>query len=103
MVIDSIVIVPTFNEKENVEKMARKVMSLDKHFDLLFVDDSSPDGTADIIRELQKEFVGRIHLEVRKGKLGLGTAYIHGFKWGIQRKYDYIFEMTVIFLITLRT
>lgn len=93
MVIDSIVIVPTFNEKENVEKMARKVMSLDKHFDLLFVDDSSPDGTADIIRELQKEFVGRIHLEVRKGKLGLGTAYIHGFKWGIQRKYDYIFEM----------
>ncbi|MGY8925995.1 MAG: polyprenol monophosphomannose synthase [Flavobacteriales bacterium] len=91
--IDSIVIVPTFNEKENVEKMARKVMSLDKHFDLLFVDDSSPDGTADIIRELQKEFVGRIHLEVRKGKLGLGTAYIHGFKWGIQRKYDYIFEM----------
>ena len=93
MVIDSIVIVPTFNEKENVEKMARKVMSLDKHFDLLFVDDSSPDGTADIIRELQKEFEGRIHLEVRKGKLGLGTAYIHGFKWGIQRKYDYIFEM----------
>ena len=93
MVTDSIVIIPTFNEKENVEKMARKVMSLDKHFDLLFVDDSSPDGTADIIRELQKEFEGRIHLEVRKGKLGLGTAYIHGFKWGIERKYDYIFEM----------
>lgn len=90
---DSIVIIPTFNEKENVESMTRKMMSLKKDFHVLFVDDSSPDGTADIIRSLQTEFPGRIHLEVRKGKQGLGTAYIHGFKWSIDHKYDFIFEM----------
>lgn len=90
---DSVVIIPTFNESENVEKMVRKVMSLEKDFHLLFVDDSSPDGTADIIRTLQKEFPGRIHLEVRTGKLGLGTAYIHGFKWSTNAGYDFIFEM----------
>ncbi len=90
---DSVVIIPTFNESENVEKMVRKVMSLEKDFHLLFVDDSSPDGTADIIRDLQKEFPGRIHLEVRTGKLGLGTAYIHGFKWSTNAGYDFIFEM----------
>ena len=73
--------------------MTRKLMSLEKEFDVLFVDDSSPDGTADIIRELQKEFPNRVYLEERKGKLGLGTAYIHGFKWSIQRQYDFIFEM----------
>jgi dolichol-phosphate mannosyltransferase len=92
-VSDSVVIIPTFNESENVEKMVRKVMSLEKDFHLLFVDDSSPDGTADIIRDLQKEFPGRIHLEVRTGKLGLGTAYIHGFKWSTNAGYDFIFEM----------
>ena len=90
---DSIIIIPTFNESENIEKMIRKVMSLEKDFHLLFVDDSSPDGTADIVREIQPEFPGRIHLEVRSGKLGLGTAYIHGFKWCIATGYDYIFEM----------
>ncbi len=90
---DSVVIIPTYNEKENVDRMTRKVMSLEKDFHLLFVDDSSPDGTADIIRGLMSEFSGRVHLEERKGKLGLGTAYIHGFKWAIEKKYDYVFEM----------
>ena len=90
---DSVIIIPTFNEIDNVESMIRKVLSLDKEFDVLFVDDSSPDGTADVIRDLQKEFPNRIHLEVRTGKLGLGTAYIHGFRWSIDKKYDYIFEM----------
>lgn len=90
---DSVVIIPTYNEKENVESMTRKVMSLPKEFDILYVDDSSPDGTADIIRTLQKEFPNRIHLEERKGKLGLGTAYIHGFRWSIKKDYDFIFEM----------
>lgn len=73
--------------------MTRKVMSLEKEFHLLFVDDASPDGTADIIRTLQKEFPRRVFLEERKGKLGLGTAYIHGFKWSIDAGYDFIFEM----------
>ena len=90
---DSVVVIPTFNEKVNVENMIRKVMSFEKDFHILFVDDSSPDGTADIVRRLQEEFIGRIHLEVRQGKQGLGTAYIHGFKWAIEKKYDYIFEM----------
>lgn len=90
---DSVVIIPTYNEKENVENMIRKVMSLEKDFHLLFVDDSSPDGTAFIIRTLMAEFPGRIFLEERQGKLGLGTAYIHGFKWAISKKYGYIFEM----------
>lgn len=90
---DSVIIIPTFNEIDNVERMTRKVMSLEKEFDILYVDDSSPDGTADVIRELQKEFPNRIHLEVRKGKLGLGTAYIHGFHWSIKNEYDFIFEM----------
>ena len=90
---DSIIIIPTFNESENIEKMIRKVMSLEKDFHLLFVDDSSPDGTADIVRKIQQEFPGRIHLEVRSGKLGLGTAYIHGFKWCIAKGYDFVFEM----------
>ncbi|MEJ6777326.1 MAG: polyprenol monophosphomannose synthase [Crocinitomicaceae bacterium] len=90
---DSIVIIPTFNECENVEEMILKVMSLEKDFHLLFVDDSSPDGTADIVRKAQKKFPGRIHLEVRTGKLGLGTAYIHGFKWCTKASYDFIFEM----------
>jgi dolichol-phosphate mannosyltransferase len=90
---DSIVVIPTYNEKENVENMIRKVMSFEKDFHILIVDDSSPDGTADIVRKLQGEFEGRIHIEVRQGKLGLGTAYIHGFKWAIEKKYDYIFEM----------
>ena len=90
---DSIVIIPTYNEKENLKKMVRKVFSLKKGFHLLIVDDGSPDGTATIVKTLQKEFPEQLHLEERKGKLGLGTAYIHGFKWALQRPYQYIFEM----------
>lgn len=90
---DSIIIIPTYKEKDNVERMIRKIMSLEKEFDILFVDDASPDGTADIIRDLQKEFENRVHLEERQGKLGLGTAYIHGFKWSLEKGYDFIFEM----------
>ena len=90
---DSIVVIPTYNEKENIENMIRKVMSFEKQFDLLIVDDASPDGTSSIVKKLQKEFANRIFLESRSGKLGLGTAYIHGFKWSINKKYDYIFEM----------
>ena len=90
---DSIVVIPTYNEKENVENMIRKVMSFEKEFDILVVDDASPDGTSQIVINLQKDFPNRIHLESRSGKLGLGTAYIHGFKWAIKQKYDFIFEM----------
>jgi len=90
---DSIVVIPTYNEKENVESMIRKVMSFEKEFDILIVDDASPDGTGNIVQLLQKEYPNRIFLETRSGKLGLGTAYIHGFKWAINKKYNYIFEM----------
>jgi len=90
---DSIVIIPTYNEKENIEAMIRKVFSLAKDFHLLIVDDGSPDGTAAIVKALQNEFTGKLFLEERKGKLGLGTAYIHGFKWALQREYNYFFEM----------
>ena len=88
-----IVIIPTYNEKENIEKMIRKVFSLNDNFNLLIVDDGSPDGTAEIVKSLQMEFPEQLFLEQRKGKLGLGTAYIHGFKWCIGKGYDYIFEM----------
>ncbi|PKP49763.1 MAG: dolichyl-phosphate beta-D-mannosyltransferase [Bacteroidetes bacterium HGW-Bacteroidetes-12] len=90
---DSIVIIPTYNEKENLEKMIRKVFSLKKAFHLLIVDDNSPDGSAKIVKDLQKEFSGQLYLEERKGKLGLGTAYIHGFKWALKNNYQYVFEM----------
>ena len=89
----NLVIIPTYNEIENIEKMIRTVFDLPREFDLLIVDDGSPDGTANKIKELQKEFVGKLHIEERQGKLGLGTAYIHGFKWALARNYDYIFEM----------
>ena len=88
---DSIIIIPTYNERENLEKMVRKVFSLKKEFHLLIVDDNSPDETAGIVKDLQKEFPGKLHLEERKGKLGL--AYIHGFKWALKNNYEYIFEM----------
>lgn len=91
--IDSLVIIPTYNEKENIEKMVRKVFSLPKEFHLLIIDDGSPDGTADIVKKLQKEFEGSLHMVQRTGKLGLGTAYIAGFKWGIEKGYEFIFEM----------
>lgn len=90
---DSVIIIPTYNEKDNAERMIRKVMSLEKEFDILFIDDGSPDGTAEIIKRMQTEFPERLFLEERSGKMGLGTAYIHGFKWSIAKKYDYIFEM----------
>ena len=90
---DSLVIIPTYNEIENVERMIRTVMVQAKAFNILFVDDGSPDGTAAKIKELQKEFEGRIHLLERKGKLGLGTAYIAGFRWAIEKQYAFIFEM----------
>ncbi len=89
----SVVNIPTYNERENVERMIDVVMALDHPFHILFVDDASPDGTADLIREKMIQYSDRIHLEERSGKLGLGTAYIHGFKWAIQHNYDYIFEM----------
>ena len=88
-----VVIIPTYNECENVARMTDKVMSLSGDFDLLFVDDGSPDGTADIIREKITEYGSRVNLVERSGKLGLGTAYIAGFKWALERGYDEIFEM----------
>lgn len=94
---DSVVIIPTYNEKENIEKMIRKVMSLSKPFDLLIVEDNSPDGTAQIVKNLMPEFPGRLFIEERKGKLGLGTAYIHGFNWSLEKGYSYIFEMDADF------
>lgn len=95
---DSIVIIPTYNEKENIEKIIRAVMGLEKQFDILVIDDGSPDGTADIVKGLMAgEFSGRLHLQQRKGKLGLGTAYIAGFKWALERDYEYVFEMDADF------
>ncbi|MGC4079374.1 MAG: polyprenol monophosphomannose synthase [Rubrivivax sp.] len=95
--MEKIVIIPTYNEKENIEKIIRKVMSLDGDFHILIVDDGSPDGTADIVRGLQNEFSGRLHLVCRSGKLGLGTAYIFGFKWSLEKGYRFIFEMDADF------
>ncbi len=94
---DSIVIIPTYNEKENIEIIIRAVFSLPKQFHILIVDDASPDGTADIVRRLMKEFPNDLFIEKRKGKLGLGTAYIHGFKWALARTYEFIFEMDADF------
>lgn len=93
---DKIVIIPTYNELENAENIIRKVMSLQPEFDLLIVDDNSPDGTANIVIKLQKEF-SRLHLLSRKDKNGLGTAYIAGFKWCLSKHYEYIFEMDADF------
>jgi dolichol-phosphate mannosyltransferase len=96
-VSDSIIIIPTYNERENIEKIIRKVISLPKQFNILIVEDSSPDGTGEIVKTLVKEFPGRLFIEERKGKLGLGTAYIHGFRWAIAHNYEYIFEMDADF------
>jgi len=96
-VSDSLVIIPTYNEKENIEKIIRKVFSLPKVFHILIIEDNSPDGTAAIIKKLMTEFDGRLFIEERKGKLGLGTAYIHGFRWALQKNYSYIFEMDADF------
>lgn len=94
---DSIVIIPTYNEKENIGRMIRTVMHLPHPFDLLIIDDNSKDGTAGIVQELIKEFPGRLFLEQRAGKLGLGTAYIHGFRWALKHPYQYVFEMDADF------
>ena len=94
---DSLIIIPTYNEKENIEKIIRKIFSLEKSFHILIVDDGSPDGTATIVKGLQLEFNNQLHIQERTGKLGLGTAYIHGFKWALERDYQYIFEMDADF------
>ena len=94
---DSLVIIPTYNEKENIEKIIRKVFSVSQPFHILVVDDGSPDGTAQIVKSLQQEYPEGLFMEERKGKLGLGTAYIHGFKWALNKDYEYIFEMDADF------
>lgn len=92
-----IVIIPTYNEKENIEKIIRAVFSLDGNYHILVIEDGSPDGTAQIVKRLQEEFSDRLHMIERQGKLGLGTAYITGFKWSVEHGYDYIFEMDADF------
>ena len=95
---DSIVLIPTYNEKENIENIIRAVFALEKDFHILVIDDGSPDGTASIVKHLMsEEFGGRLFIVEREGKLGLGTAYIHGFKWALKCSYDYIFEMDADF------
>ena len=94
---DSIIIIPTYNEKENIENIIRAVFGLEKFFHILIIEDSSPDGTAAIVRRLQQEFPDRLFMIERKGKLGLGTAYITGFKWAREKGYDYVFEMDADF------
>ncbi len=94
---DSIVIIPTYNEIENIEAIIKAVFELNKEFHILVVDDNSPDGTAEVVKALQKEFGNRLHLEQRKDKSGLGVAYIHGFKWSLEREYQFIFEMDADF------
>ncbi|NVN93656.1 MAG: polyprenol monophosphomannose synthase [Bacteroidetes bacterium] len=94
---NSIVIIPTYNEKENIERIIRKVFSLQQSFDVLIIEDNSPDGTANIVKKLMQEFPEKLFIEERRGKLGLGTAYIHGFKWAIKRNYSYVFEMDADF------
>jgi dolichol-phosphate mannosyltransferase len=94
---DSIVIIPTYNEIENIERIIRKVFSLPHDFHVLVIDDGSPDGTPIIVKQLQQEFSERLFIEERAGKQGLGTAYIHGFRWAIERQYDFIFEMDADF------
>ena len=94
---DSIVIIPTYNERENIENIIRAVFGLEKTFHILIIEDGSPDGTAAIVKTLQQEFPDRLFMIERKGKLGLGTAYIAGFKWALEHSYEYIFEMDADF------
>ncbi len=94
---DAVVIIPTYNEIENIARMLKTIMSLPEHFDVLVVDDNSPDGTASAVREAMCRYPDRIFLEERRGKLGLGTAYIHGFKWALAKGYEYIIEMDADF------
>lgn len=94
---ENLVIIPTYNEKENIENIIRYVFGLPMEFHILVIEDNSPDGTADIVKRLMQEFPDRLFIEERKGKLGLGTAYIHGFKWALARDYEYVFEMDADF------
>lgn len=94
---DSLIIIPTFNEIENIEKIIRKIFSLTKPFHILIIEDGSPDGTATVVKKLIKEFPTQLYIEERQEKLGLGTAYIHGFKWALKKDYEFIFEMDADF------
>ena len=94
---DSLIIIPTYNEKENITKIILKVFSLEKLFHILIIDDGSPDGTANIVKDLQRKYPQQLHIQERTAKLGLGTAYIHGFKWALSREYQFIFEMDADF------
>jgi len=96
-VSERLVIIPTYNEKENIEKIIRKVLSLEPEFHILIIEDNSPDGTAAIVKLLMKEFPEKVFIIERKGKLGLGTAYIDGFRWALERNYGYVFEMDADF------
>ena len=95
--LDKLVIIPTYNEKENIESIIRAVFLLNQHYHILVIDDGSPDGTADIVKSLFLQYPGQLFLEERKGKSGLGTAYIHGFKWALAKEYQFIFEMDADF------
>jgi dolichol-phosphate mannosyltransferase len=94
---NSVVVIPTYNEIENIDAIIRKVFSLALSFDILIIDDGSPDGTAGVVKDLQNQFPSQLHLVERQGKQGLGTAYIHGFKWALEKGYEYIFEMDADF------
>jgi dolichol-phosphate mannosyltransferase len=95
--LEKIVIIPTYNEKENISRIIETVFALNQGYHILVVDDGSPDGTADIVKALMLQFPGQLFIEERKGKLGLGTAYIHGFKWSLEKGYQFIFEMDADF------
>jgi dolichol-phosphate mannosyltransferase len=97
VILEKLVIIPTYNERENIEKILRAIFDLKQDFHVLVIDDGSPDGTADIVKQLQPSFDNTVFLEERTGKQGLGTAYIHGFKWGTKRGYNFIFEMDADF------
>ena len=95
--MSKLIIIPTYNEKENVENIILKIFDLEESFNILIIDDGSPDGTAKIVKELQKKYSKSLFLKERSGKLGLGTAYIHGFKWALENNFEYIFEMDADF------
>ena len=95
--MEKIVIIPTYNEKENIENILSAVFGMNQDFHVLVIDDGSPDGTADIVKNLVSKFPGQLFIEERKGKLGLGTAYIHGFKWALAKGYQFIFEIDADF------
>ena len=95
--MSKLIIIPTYNEKENIENIILKIFDLEESFNILIIDDGSPDGTAKIVKELQKKYSKSLFLKERSGKLGLGTAYIHGFKWALENNYEYIFEMDADF------